>query len=240
MEAGWDGNGAWFFAYHAKAKIVGCAQGKCEQDNSYAADGGDQPFQLYPSGAVVPDRMGDFGKRISCQAKCNTSQDHLCQQYHIEMQEGENGKSGLNGIDVIMCMMDTPGGAGDVCQDAGYETGHQRIVFDPAQGEDFQRKNGSGDGCAEDRSEACGDPGSQQYPGVFAGEMEFAGKEIGQAAAYLYGCAFPAGGAAKKVGDDCRHEHEGGHPDGDAASWCMDLVHDQVVTGLGIPAQVFV
>ena len=113
-------------------------------------------------------------------------------------------------------------------------------MFDTAEGEDFQREDGSGDGSAKDCAETGGNARGEKHAGIFPGEFELFCHKLGEAAANLDSCAFAAGRSAEKVGDDGGDKDHWGHTGGHAATWFMDLIHDQVVTGFGIFAHEFI
>src|ERR1700722_6160928 len=152
------------------------------------------------------------------------------------MHEGKKADACLPEKDMVLGMLDTPCGAGEISQEAGDETGHEGVVFDPAQGQYFQGEDGAGDGCTKDSAETGGDTRGQKHTGVFSCQPEFFGKPLGQTAADLHRRTLTASGTAKKMGHYGGEQDHGRHSDGDSAAGGMDLVHDEVVAGLGVLA----
>ncbi len=77
-----------------------------------------------------------------------------------------------------------------------------------------------------------GDAGHEDEADVLGTEVKQLAEGAGDAATHLNGGSLAAGGAAEEMGDDGAEEDGGGHACRDAAAGFVDLIDNEVVSGL--------
>ena len=154
--------------------------------------------------------------------------------------DDEPGGDGGQGEGGVGRMVNAPGGASPVADDAGDETGDEGVVAHAADGEHFEAEHHAGQGGAEDGAEAGADAGHEQDARVRFVQAQQAAEPAGQTAAHLHGRALAAGRAAEQVGADGGQQDGRGHPGGHAGAGLVDLFEQQVVAAFDAFAPVVV